>query len=137
MMQEVGPTNRWFAGTRHIDEIEPLAVELLKRVFPTQYADHRLVASIVGNLALYTALTPPGDTLMSPEASTELRRPGARQLHKDGSRQPVVRGRIRPRSATAGHSARSRSDSVGIHRTSDSSTPSPSRSPRTSGRWRT
>ena len=61
----IGPTNRWFAGTRHIDEIESLAVELLKRVFGSQYADHRLVASMVGNLAVYTALTSPGDTVMS------------------------------------------------------------------------
>ncbi len=61
----IGPANRWFAGTRHIDEIESLAVELLKRVFRSQYADHRLVASMVGNLAVYTALTSPGDTVMS------------------------------------------------------------------------
>ena len=29
----IGPVNRWFAGTRHIDEIEALCVELLKRLF--------------------------------------------------------------------------------------------------------
>src|ERR1700719_2870128 len=29
----IGPVNRWFAGTRHIDEIEALCVELLKQVF--------------------------------------------------------------------------------------------------------
>src|SRR5215211_6111287 len=29
----IGPANRWFAGTRHIDEIESLCVELLKRLF--------------------------------------------------------------------------------------------------------
>lgn len=61
----IGPGQRWFAGTRHIDEIEALAVELLKRVFRSQYADHRLVASMVGNLTVYTALTQPGDTIMS------------------------------------------------------------------------
>jgi glycine hydroxymethyltransferase len=37
----IGPANRWFAGTRYIDEIEALCVELLKRVFRARYADHR------------------------------------------------------------------------------------------------
>jgi len=61
----IGPLNRWFAGTRHIDEIEALCVELLKRAFRARYADHRLVASMIGNLAVYTALTVPGDVIMS------------------------------------------------------------------------
>ncbi len=61
----IGPVNRWFAGTRYIDEIEALCVELLKHVFQARYADHRLVASMIGNLAVYTALTEPGDIIMS------------------------------------------------------------------------
>src|SRR6266702_729216 len=61
----IGLVNRWFAGTRHIDEIEALCVELLKKAFRARYADHRLVASMLGNLAVYTALTEPGDVIMS------------------------------------------------------------------------
>src|SRR5437588_7824488 len=61
----IGPVNRWFAGTQHIDEIEALCVELLKKVFRARYADHRLVASMIGNMAVYTALTQPGDVIMS------------------------------------------------------------------------
>lgn len=61
----IGPVNRWFAGTRHIDEIESLCVELLKRLFGARYAEHRLVASMLGNMAVYAALTEPGDTIMS------------------------------------------------------------------------
>ncbi|HLG74830.1 MAG TPA: serine hydroxymethyltransferase [Ktedonobacteraceae bacterium] len=61
----IGPVNRWFAGTQHIDEIEALCVELLKKVFRARYADHRLVASMIGNLAVYTALSEPGDVIMS------------------------------------------------------------------------
>ena len=60
----IGRVNRWFAGTAHIDEIEALCVELLKQVFRARYADHRLVASMIGNLAVYTALTAPGDVIM-------------------------------------------------------------------------
>lgn len=61
----IGAANRWFAGTRYIDEVESLCVELLKQVFQARYADHRLVASMIGNLAVYTALTQPGDVIMS------------------------------------------------------------------------
>src|SRR5205814_6944831 len=61
----IGAANRWFAGTQHIDEVEALCVELLKQVFQARYADHRLVASMIGNLAVYTTLTEPGDTIMS------------------------------------------------------------------------
>ena len=61
----IGATNRWFAGTEHIDEIEALCVELLKQVFGARYADHRLVASMIGNMAVYAALTEPGDVIMS------------------------------------------------------------------------
>jgi glycine hydroxymethyltransferase len=61
----IGPVNRWFAGTRYIDEIESLCVELLKKVFRAQYADHRLVASMIGNMVVYAALTEPGEVIMS------------------------------------------------------------------------
>src|SRR5215471_13632317 len=61
----IGPVNRWFAGTKYIDEIEALCVELLKQVFRARYADHRLVASMIGNMVVYTALTEPGDVIMS------------------------------------------------------------------------
>lgn len=61
----IGALNRWFAGTRHIDEVEALCVELLKRCFRSRYADHRLCASMIGNAVVYTALTEPGDAIMS------------------------------------------------------------------------
>ncbi|MCI4601740.1 serine hydroxymethyltransferase, partial [Escherichia coli] len=55
----------WFAGTKYIDEIEALCVELLKKVFHANFADHRLVASMIGNMTVYAALTQPGDTIMT------------------------------------------------------------------------
>src|SRR3954465_9470486 len=61
----IGAVNRWFAGTKHIDEIEALCVELLKRLFGCAYAEHRPVARTPGNLAVCAALTEPGDVVMS------------------------------------------------------------------------
>jgi glycine hydroxymethyltransferase len=61
----IGAVNRWFVGTQYIDEIEALCIELLKKVFRTRYADHRLMGSMLGNMAVYAALTEPGDVIMS------------------------------------------------------------------------
>jgi glycine hydroxymethyltransferase len=61
----IGRVNRWFAGTQYIDEVESLCTELLKRAFRCSYADYRLMGSMLGNLAVYHALTQPGDTIMS------------------------------------------------------------------------
>ena len=43
----IGRVNRWFAGTQYIDEVEALCVELLKRAFRANYADHRLMGSMI------------------------------------------------------------------------------------------
>jgi glycine hydroxymethyltransferase len=61
----IGQLQRWFTGTKHIDEIEALTVELLKKLYDANYADHRLCASMIGNAAVYSALTEPGDVIMS------------------------------------------------------------------------
>src|SRR5512133_2446843 len=61
----IGRVNRWFAGTQYIDEVESLCVELLKVAFRCNYADHRLMGSMLGNLTVYHALTEPGDVIMS------------------------------------------------------------------------
>lgn len=61
----IGRDNRFFSGMKNIDELESLCVELLKIVFRTQHADHRLMGGMVAVLAAYTALTLPGDCIMS------------------------------------------------------------------------
>jgi len=61
----IGAVQRWFAGTQHIDEVEALCVELLKQAFRCRYADHRLMGSMLGNMAVYYAPAEPGDVIMS------------------------------------------------------------------------
>ncbi|HNB51239.1 MAG TPA: serine hydroxymethyltransferase [Anaerolineales bacterium] len=61
----IGRVNRWFAGTQYIDEVESLCVELLKKAFRCNYADHRLMGSMLGNMTVYHALTQPGDRVMT------------------------------------------------------------------------
>lgn len=61
----IGRVNRWFAGTQYIDEVESLCVELLKKAFRCNYADHRLMGSMLGNMTVYHALVKPGDRVMT------------------------------------------------------------------------
>lgn len=61
----IGRGNRFFSGMKNIDELESLCVELLKRVFDAQYADHRLMGGMAGVLAAYTALARPEDNVMT------------------------------------------------------------------------
>lgn len=61
----IGRVNRWFAGTQYIDEVESLCVELLKKAFRCKYADHRLMGSMIGNMAFYHALAQPGERVMT------------------------------------------------------------------------
>lgn len=61
----IGAVQRWFAGTQYIDEVEALCVELLKQAFRCRYADHRLMGSMLGNMAVYQALAEPGDVIMT------------------------------------------------------------------------
>jgi len=61
----IGSVQRWFAGTKYIDEVESLCVELLKQAFRCNYADHRLMGSMLGNMAVYYAMAEPGDVVMT------------------------------------------------------------------------
>ncbi|HEX9616090.1 MAG TPA: hypothetical protein VGA03_01645, partial [Anaerolineales bacterium] len=61
----IGSVQRWFAGTKYIDEVEALCVELLKQAFNCRYADHRLMGSMLGNMAVYYAMAQPGDVVMT------------------------------------------------------------------------
>jgi len=61
----IGSVQRWFSGTQYIDEVEALCVELLKQAFRCRYADHRLMGSMLGNMAVYYAMAQPGDVVMT------------------------------------------------------------------------
>lgn len=55
---------RVYAGCEYIDKIEGLAIELAKKYFRTNWADVRPISGVVANLAAYTALSVPGDTMV-------------------------------------------------------------------------
>jgi glycine hydroxymethyltransferase len=54
---------RVYAGCQYIDKIELLATDLAKKYFKAPFADVRPISGVVANLATFTALTMPGDTM--------------------------------------------------------------------------
>ena len=59
------PGERVYAGCRFIDQVEFKCIELMKRLFNTEFVDVRPISGVVANLAVYTAFTQPGDTLLA------------------------------------------------------------------------
>jgi glycine hydroxymethyltransferase len=58
------PGERVYAGCIYIDQVELLAMELAKELFKAEHVNVQPVSGLVANLAMYTALTEPGDTMM-------------------------------------------------------------------------
>jgi glycine hydroxymethyltransferase len=56
---------RVYAGCRYIDEVESECIRLTSELFDANFVDVRPISGAVANLAVYTALTRPGDTTMS------------------------------------------------------------------------
>lgn len=60
---EVG--DRYYEGTRYVDEVESLLDEALKRLFGASYVNFRLLSGAQANLAVFYAFAKPGDAVMS------------------------------------------------------------------------
>jgi glycine hydroxymethyltransferase len=58
------PGERVYAGCIYIDQVELLAIDLAKQLFKAEHANVQPVSGVAANLATYTALTNPGDTMM-------------------------------------------------------------------------
>ncbi len=58
------PGDRVYAGCIYIDQIELLAMELARKLFKAEHANVQPNSGVLANLAAYTALTDPGDTMM-------------------------------------------------------------------------
>ena len=59
------PGERVYAGCRYIDQIELQAIALGKKLFRAEHVDVRPVSGVNANLAVYSALTSAGDTMMA------------------------------------------------------------------------
>jgi glycine hydroxymethyltransferase len=59
------PGERVYAGCKYIDQIELQAIALGKKLFRTDFIDVRPISGVVANLAVYSALSGPGDVMMA------------------------------------------------------------------------
>lgn len=59
------PGERVYAGCRYIDQVEFKCIELMKKLYNAEFVDVRPISGVVANLAVYTAFTEPGDTLLA------------------------------------------------------------------------
>jgi len=59
------PGERVYAGCKYIDKIELEAIDLAKRLFKAEFVDVRPVSGACANLAVYSTLSDPGDTMMA------------------------------------------------------------------------
>jgi glycine hydroxymethyltransferase len=58
------PGERVYAGCKYIDLVELKAIELAKKLFGAPHVNVQPVSGVTANLAMYTALTQPGDTMI-------------------------------------------------------------------------
>lgn len=56
--------NRYYGGCVHIDEVETLAIERLKKVFGAEHANVQPHCGASANIAVYFAMLKPGDKVM-------------------------------------------------------------------------
>ncbi len=56
---------RFYQGCKFIDELEALAVDLTKKLFDVEHANVQPISGTIANMAVFFALTNPGDTIMS------------------------------------------------------------------------
>ncbi|MDG6920376.1 MAG: serine hydroxymethyltransferase [Nitrososphaerota archaeon] len=59
------PGERVYAGCKYIDKIELAAIDLARRLFKAEFADVRPVSGACANLAVYSTISNPGDTMMA------------------------------------------------------------------------
>ncbi|MCS7139404.1 MAG: serine hydroxymethyltransferase [Candidatus Nezhaarchaeota archaeon] len=58
------PYKRYYCGTRYIDEVEVIAIELAKTLFKCRFASVKPISGTISNLAVFSALTRAGDTIV-------------------------------------------------------------------------
>lgn len=63
------PGKRYYGGCEHVDEVETLAIERMKKLFGAEYANVQPHSGSSANIAVYFALLTPGDTVLGMDLS--------------------------------------------------------------------
>ncbi len=63
------PGKRYYQGNTHVDEIENIALNRAKQLFQAEHANVQPLSGAPANIAAYTALLNPGDTILAMDLS--------------------------------------------------------------------
>ncbi|MBU0707018.1 serine hydroxymethyltransferase [Patescibacteria group bacterium] len=63
------PGNRYYGGTEHVDTVEQLAIDRAKALFGAEHANVQPLSGAPANIAVYSALLEPGDTVLGMDLS--------------------------------------------------------------------
>jgi len=63
------PGNRYYGGTEHVDSIEQLAIDRAKQLFGAEHVNVQPLSGAPANIAVYSALLEPGDTILGMDLS--------------------------------------------------------------------
>ncbi|RDI95412.1 serine hydroxymethyltransferase [Meiothermus sp. QL-1] len=63
------PGKRWYGGCEVVDQVEALAIERAKQLFGAKWANVQPHSGSSANIAVYTALLKPGDTVLGMDLS--------------------------------------------------------------------
>lgn len=63
------PGKRYYGGCEHVDEVEILAIERMKKLFNAEHANVQPHSGASANIAVYFALLEPGDTVLGLDLS--------------------------------------------------------------------
>lgn len=55
--------NRFYTGTKYVDELEGVTTDLAKRLFQAEHVNYVPISGTMSNLVLFNALTEPGDVV--------------------------------------------------------------------------
>jgi len=58
------PGNRYYGGTEHVDALEALAIARAKQLFGAEHVNVQPLSGAPANIAVYSALLKPGDTVL-------------------------------------------------------------------------
>jgi len=63
------PSRRWYGGCEHVDEVENLAIERVKKIFKAEYANVQPHSGSQANMAVYFTILSLGDTVLAMDLS--------------------------------------------------------------------
>ena len=90
------PGKRWYGGCEVVDQIETLAIERAKQLFGAAWANVQPHSGSSANIAVYTALLKPGDTVLGMDLSHGGHLTHGSPVNFSGLNYKVIGYKVRP-----------------------------------------